>query len=182
MRYNISFRKLGAVIAVAKGYRIKKGQLFNAQKKLVTPRIDEGGYPVIGIKLPRTRKNLSVHVHVISAYIKFGEELLKQDLEIRHLNGIKTDFRPENLALGTCFDNVMDMSHEERCRIATFGAIKRRVLTDSQEAAFRKDREEGMFFKDLAKKYGLCHKGHASYMYHHPYKTSKPDESISIPV
>lgn len=181
MRYNISFRKLGAVIAVAKGYRIKKGQLFNGDKQHVTPRIDDGGYPVIAIKLPRTRKNLSVHVHLISAFIKFGEELLKTDLEVRHSNGIKEDFRPENLKLGTRLENIMDIPREERRRIGAIGAIKRRILNDTEQAAFRKDRENGMIFKDLAVKYGLCHKGHASFVYRNPYKTVKPDEQLSIP-
>ncbi len=182
MRYNISFRKLGAVIAVAKGYRIKNGQLFNGAKKLVNPRIDDGGYPVIGIKLPRTRKNLSVHVHIISAFIKFGEELLTTDMEVRHLNGVKTDFSPNNLELGTRLDNIMDIPSEERRRIGAIGAVKRRILNDSEQAAFRRDRENGMTFKDLAVKYGFCHKGHASFVYRNPYKTVKPDESLSIAV
>lgn len=70
--------------------------------------------------------------------------------ETRHLNGIKTDNRPTNLAWGTAKDNAADRdSHGTTAKGEANGAAK---LSDAQVIEIRASRERGI---DLANRFGV---------------------------
>ena len=54
----------------------------------------------------RGKRKLFVNEHQLVAVKKYGK--LPPHSVVRHLNGIKTDNRPENLVLGTTQENTMD--------------------------------------------------------------------------
>lgn len=79
--------------------------LRSGEPRLLSAVPDQSGYLGVTIKLAyRVRARRSVHQLVAAAF----HGALPPGLQTRHLNGIKTDNRPENLAYGTAQDNADD--------------------------------------------------------------------------
>lgn len=73
--------------------------------------------------------------------------------EVRHLNGDRTDNRPENIAWGTRTENVRDMvRHGTCCRGEKSGAAK---LSEAEVDAIRVLRQQGATYAAIAERYGV---------------------------
>jgi hypothetical protein len=72
------------------------------------------------------KKRTAVREHRLVAVKKFGR--IPRGSYVRHLNGAKTDNRPENLVLGTTKENVRD--HETARRVAMFWRNKYHALCE----------------------------------------------------
>jgi len=90
------------------------GEVFNKKHKSLKHSIGPLGYALVSVYIPNiTRdKGTMQFVHRLVAYAKYGEKLFTKGLEVRHLNGIKTDNRGENICLGTRADNIADIPPE----------------------------------------------------------------------
>lgn len=69
-----------------------------------------GGYLGGNISVDNVRINFEVHVMVCEAF----HGVRPPGLEVRHLNGIRTDNRPENLCWGTKAENQADIKRHGR--------------------------------------------------------------------
>lgn len=88
---------LGRVRRIAGGRGARAGYIL-------APSPDRKGY--LGVFLYRDKVGRRVPVHVIVAVAFIGPR--PDGLVIRHLNGICTDNRPENMTYGTSTENAQD--------------------------------------------------------------------------
>lgn len=73
-------------------------------EQIMVVRADKAGYIKVCLQRDLKQKHTHVHVVVLKAFV--GEP--QQGQEARHLNGIRGDNRPENLAWGTHLENMRD--------------------------------------------------------------------------
>ena len=95
--------------------------------------------------------------------ISIGEQVFNPILEVRHLNNDHSDNSATNLAMGTPSENSHDRPATVRHAMAVHASAARRRLNDETLAQLRRDRAEGMEYRDLAMKYGVS-VGAAYYM------------------
>jgi len=136
--------KKTAKIAFEKGYRVEVDGTVTYKGSVVSPYPDTGGYLRITINDGGRRTNFGVHRLV--AYQNFGEEYMKEGIMARHLDSNKHNNSHENIAIGTCGDNRMDMPVEQRRAIAATG---RRKYTEAEIESWRKMNAEGIPFRKI---------------------------------
>jgi hypothetical protein len=166
----ISNIKKNTKIAYDKGYRVSlTGEVFSPFRKEPIKTLalkGEHKYAKFTVKSDSgVRLNISVH-HLV-AYQKYGDEyLLSTDLVVRHLNGDRFDNSYHNIALGTQADNMLDVPKETRLRSGKHAASFLKSLTDEEVNQLRLDRDSGLSYAALMKKYGLA-KSTVSYIVNH---------------
>lgn len=92
-------RSIDRVMTTKNGIRLRFRGVM--RKPVITP----GGYPAVGMGAPNYMPR-TVHVLVCEA---FHGPKPKPGMVVRHLNGVSTDNRPENLAWGTHSENNFDL-------------------------------------------------------------------------
>ena len=158
------------------GYRVtKEGQLVSFTGRKLKCFLNSYGYYVETIRDPnKLNKGLAqLRVHRLQAYQKFGDRIYEEGVVVRHLNGISTDNSWDNIAIGSCRDNALDVPSEKRltrCR----HAAKFIPLRYSLEKILRikEDRQMGMSYSQLMRKYDISSKGTISYICNHNYDNS----------
>lgn len=163
-------RNYNEKIAYKKGYRVNKEGIVTYKSNTIK-LTNHRGYNFFNIK--SEGKKLNVKVHRLQAYTKFGEEIYKEGVEVRHLNGIRNDNSWDNIAIGTRKDNALDIPAEKREKIAVKASTELRVYTDEELIKIRKDREQGLTYSQLMAKYNISSKGTIYYILHTEYKTRK---------
>ena len=123
----------------------RKGRPYLRFNLKVSPEI--GVYPVF--------------VHQLAAFQKFGESAFASAACVRHLNDDSTDNRPDNIALGSIHDNIMDRPAAERQDHARKAS---KTLARKDWDVIDADRERGLSYRDLESKYGVS-RGTLSYRY-----------------
>lgn len=161
------------VYAYRLGFRVSRnGELisFTGRKRqcLLHPK----GYKCISLRVKIEDKSVYklLFVHRLQAYQKFGENLFKPGIVVRHLNGNPTDNSFDNIEIGTESDNWMDIPKEkriERARNASRMSPKR--YSRDKISMIKADRASGMSYNKLMKKYGISSKGTISYICNHEY-------------
>lgn len=100
-------------IAKEKGYKISlDGKIFNFQNKELKGGRHISGYKYISFL--HENKKIHIYAHRLQAYQKFGNDIFKKGIMVRHMNGIKTDNSIQNIEIGTNRDNQMDIPSELR--------------------------------------------------------------------
>lgn len=99
----------------------KEGVLRNPRGKAVGS-LNNRGYQKIQVTIGGKARD--VFTHRLQAFSKYGKELFKEGIQVRHLNDIKKDNSWDNIALGTAKDN-----HEDRGQEAIKAAQK--IATDA---------------------------------------------------
>lgn len=150
-----------------------KGYCVNRDGMVVSPRgkirkTHPRGNGRLAFTIKTKQGSMSVPVHRLAALQKFGAATLEVGVETRHLNSDYLDNRPSNIALGSHSQNMMDRPAEVRIAQAKLAAASQRKLTEEEATQLRKDREAGMSYKQLSKKYGIS-KSSISYIIHRRY-------------
>lgn len=146
--------------AYAKGYRVTDaGILLGVNGLPKSTRPCKRGYQNATIKVGKDSRRL--YVHRLMAYQKYGEAMFEIGIHVRHLNGVCTDNRIENIAIGTASENTMDKPESVRQQVASQAS---RVFSDEQVKKILKDRAEGATYKDLKDRYGAA-KSTLSYLF-----------------
>lgn len=105
-----NFNRLEAV-AYAKGYRVTEdGRLLNPAGRQLAGAVSDSGYP----RFRYAKKSAQVFAHRLAAYQQFGDSIYVEGIECRHRDNNRTNFRPDNITLGTHSQNMMDQSPEQR--------------------------------------------------------------------
>lgn len=113
----------GEKIAYEMGYRVdENGVLYSNEKVIKILKKPEKGYYRFKIK-NNIGKRISVSVHRLVAYQKFGEKIY-DNLVVRHLNGISTDNSYNNIEIGTYSDNAFDIPKEKRIEKSNKSNVK----------------------------------------------------------
>ena len=140
------------VCADNKGYDVKEdGTVISHRNNIISQGTNTNGYPYFSIKMDGER--VTVQTHQLLAYQKFGKELFEEGIEVRHLNGDKTDNRWENIDIGTHSENIMDQPKHVRARKSKAGE----KVGDKEALEIRQRVENNQYttYQDLAEEYGV---------------------------
>lgn len=153
--FNLNKTSLAIVEATNKGYYVNKiGEVFSRFNKLKL-YINTTGYYTFSLKTKYGKK--SIPVHRLQAYQKYKNQLFKQNIVVRHLDGNPLNNSYENIVIGSLSDNQLDRKKEDRLEHAKLAAKHLRKLTDKQLIEFRYDRKIlGFTYKQLMNKYNLA--------------------------
>ena len=129
---------------------IEKGEIYT--RKGLNNRINMDGYSVIGSRIDG--KYVQFGVHEVIAFAG-GLDLLGEDKEVNHINGIKTDNRIENLEITTRRENIIHSFKTGLNSGRKLESHNSAKLTNEDVLEIRKQLENGVKGKDLAEKYGV---------------------------
>lgn len=145
------------VEASERGYRVDEhGKVVSHVGKILKLNKDTKGYLRFGFNSANHDYVVSVWVHRLVAYQKFGDILFEEDMVVRHLDGNPANNSWDNIEIGTQSDNMMDRPEDSRRAQSKHAASFRRKLTEEEVAWLRHDRELGMSYKELMAKYGIA--------------------------
>lgn len=150
MTDTLSKLKQFTVLAYEKGYRINESGLC------ISPR----GIPLkpcyhhkSGLDYARFAfKGNKVYWHHLAAYQKFSQEWLLGKKLVRHLDGNSKNNSANNIALGTQYDNTMDIPPEKRKRDTTNMRFARRKFSEEQIREIR-ELAKNKSYESLARLY-----------------------------
>lgn len=146
-------------IAVEKGYVIdESGFVYNSKGKLVNGTI-RNKYKCICFKI--NGKDKKIPFHRLQAYQKFGDEIYKDDIEIRHLDNNPLNNSYENIGIGSNSDNKFDRPIEMRKRIA---ANANKKYSDELVLEIKDYYNSGHTYKEIMEKFNISSKGTLSHI------------------
>lgn len=153
-------------LALIKGYTVtKEGILLNRNGVHVRGKIKDRkrDYYSFDIRIGPRSENKKVHcmIHRLQAYQKFGDDIYKEGIVIRHLNGDRYDNSYDNIDIGTIKDNKNDIPRE--LISINCGQISRKYSEEVIES-IREDRKNGYTYKQLMSKYNITSKGTIHYI------------------
>lgn len=124
---------------------------YNKKGIMLKLHINNNGYAIIDLKINKTRRKKTVHGLVAAAFI--GKR--PDGFDLNHINGIKTDNRPENLEYLTRSDN-MKHAFSIGLRSNVGENSSRAILTENDVQNIRTIYTDGKYtHRSLAKKYGV---------------------------
>ena len=154
-------------LAHNKGYKIIAKNIIRSPKgNILKLRKDTSGYLEFRIRAlnPKQRKLRHVPVHRFVAYEKYGKNLYKEGMVVRHKNGNKIDNSYDNILIGTVLENMMDIPKKERIRRAIKASSKKRKLSDNEVKDIINLRKSGYTYKQIKEKYSIA-KSTLSYLF-----------------
>ena len=175
MNDELSFTNIMVIWTSERGYTATKdGRVISPGGKEKSLWRNTSGYDTFSVTivkdLDRFRKNKdaksnvwAVGVHKLVAYQKFGDAMFLDGIQVRHLDGDKTNNAIDNISIGTQSENRLDMSPEVRMRTAIDAGRANSTLTDDDVVSIREQFDEGATLQAVMNKYGIA-KSTASYI------------------
>lgn len=101
------------ISAYKKGYRVLVcGGVVNQSGEMVRLTKNSRGYLKFSIR--HNKKSVTVFVHQLQAFQKYGDALYKSGVLVRHINGNPMDNSYQNIEIGSHSDNMMDIPESVR--------------------------------------------------------------------
>lgn len=143
--------------ASKKGYYVTKdGEVISPLGRTLSKNpVNRYGYHFFTFRL--FGKRTVVMTHRLQAYQKFGNEMFREGIQVRHINGNPSDNSWDNIQIGTASENNMDKCSE--IRKTTAGNASRK----HDHVAILADRKKGMTYSEIGNKYGIS-KGTISFI------------------
>ena len=116
---------------------------------------------------------MSILVHRLVAYQKFGDEIFVKDKVVRHLDGNSLNNSDNNIAMGTNCENQRDIPKNVRNSRAINAANKIRRFTDEMIKKLRKEYNSLRSYKKIMESWNISSKGSLHYMLNNNYVTTK---------
>lgn len=113
-----------------------------------------GNYQRFTVRLPN-RETVTVYVHQLQGFQKFGDIALSEGIEVRHANNNSLDNRAANILVGTRSDQMMDRDPKTRVARARKAALAKRRWDDDDVRRLRKRHADGTSMTALAKEEGV---------------------------
>lgn len=148
------------ILAKRRGYSVSQDGTFYSNRGNVITYIDHKGYRRITLKIQGMTKVL--FAHRLQAYQKYGMELYKKGIMVRHLDGNKTNNSVDNIALGTNRDNMMDVPSEIRRSRAVKAA--RQTIKYNRDEIIKYYEECGGSRKKTMEHFGISSSGTLHYI------------------
>jgi HNH endonuclease len=144
------------------GYAVslKTGSVFGKNGRELHGCLRKNGYIAVAIFIKGLTgpKGYQVNKHQLVAYRKFGDAMFETGIEVRHLDGNRQNNSPDNIAMGTRSDNMMDMPASARKARNKDKRSPARVLNDADAAEIRSVYSRGLLrgeCKNMAIAFGV---------------------------
>ncbi len=141
--------------AYANGLYAKNGQVYGIRgiRKISIKTTHNYSREIVNVGFKGI--TIPISVHKIIAYQKYGNDLFKEGILVRHLDGNSLNNVIDNIAIGTASDNMMDIPREERLRHGQLAASYLRKYDETTELSICKSYKKGLGYKRLSKKYSI---------------------------
>jgi hypothetical protein len=146
-------------LAKQKGYYILNGEAYSKNKKRTTYK-NPKGYLQFGIR-KLNGKIIGVLVHRLVAYQKYGEEMFKEGIVVRHLDGNPLNNSEINIAIGTEKDNMNDIDVGTRRRRAIIASS---YVQKHNHKLILEMHKSGKSYSEIMKELGISSKGTLSFI------------------
>jgi len=150
--------------AVKNGYEVdEKGNVFYKGRKHNLSTNIKTGYFYFSRRILINGKSVSkqVFVHRLVAYFKFGDEIFKKGIHVRHRNGNQKDNSEDNILIGTISQNNMDKLPELRLSMSLHACSFRKKHNHED---IIKMHNEGLSYNKIMQKTGIKSKGTINYI------------------
>lgn len=155
VQLNLSNIDKAILIAEEKGYTITEaGDVIGVRGKPLALKVSKIGYQWFSIKMPGRKTAMNIPVHKFQAYQKYGKVVFFPEIVVRHIDGNPLNNHIDNILIGNVQDNCLDIPPDERLRKAIHASSHLRKFTDKEVTMIRRDRSNGMTYKQLKEKYG----------------------------
>ena len=153
----------GIIAAYNKGYKVlENGDVLSHKGKILSlGKNNKNGY--LNFCLRQDKQKVSIGVHRLQAFQKYGYDIFKDGIQVRHKNGIAKDNSFDNILIGSASDNQMDRSIECRTRTAM---IATSFVRKHDKELIKKYYKENGFTKTM-KHFNISSKGTMSYIINH---------------
>lgn len=151
-------------VAFNKGYKVnEKGEVISP--KGVNRKLQKRGRDgklTFGIKVDD--KDLHCNVHRLVAFQKYGSEIYKDDVEVRHKNGNRFDNTPENVFLSNSKERRLSIPKEKRVEYATYASSFVKKYDKTEVKQFY---ENCKSYKQTMEHFGISSKGTLNFILKH---------------
>lgn len=169
----LSKQNTNILTAYARGYRVRNGIVYSPyRKEPLKLDTNKDGYRRFGINI-ESGDHVSIFVHQLVAYQKYGYKSFEKGIEVRHKNGDSTDNSDENILIGTSSENSMDKPPEIRMSLSINAAEKLRKFTDIEMNEIKEYYDETKSYKKTMTQFNITSKGTLFHILHNKYKTKK---------
>ena len=149
-----------------RGYYIdKEGNAYNPRGKVLKGKI-KNGYKCITIRIDKRRVDVSFSR--LQAYQKYGEEIYREGIVVRHLDNVKENNSFTNIVIGTQSENLMDNPKEKRLEYAINACRKASKYNKEFIEEIRQKHIDGWPYSKIKEHYKLP-KSTISYIINHKY-------------
>jgi hypothetical protein len=154
-RWRSSYNAVLLQVAFDRGYHVDgDGVLWSHTGNRMNPGPGSTGYPRFTVVTPDGSRR-AVMVHRLVGLQKFGDLVFRADLEVRHLDNNKFNFRPDNIGIGTGSENQMDRPVDARKTHAIAAATTLRSLTDPEVLEMRRLHAAKVPYRVLRARFGV---------------------------
>lgn len=140
--------------AYLRGYRVDEDGCVIGFKETSIGCCNNSGYISFGFR--EGKKSSHILIHRLQAYQKYGDEMFKLGIEVRHLNGDKTDNSWFNIAIGTHSENMMDIPKHIRVSKAVYATSFVRKHNRTEIKEYHKKHRS---YKKTMEKFSISSKG-----------------------
>ncbi len=153
------------IYAYNKGYRCtRSGNMINPKGNKIG-FVASSGY--VGTNIRINKKSFHICAHRLQAFQKYGDDMFKEGIQVRHLNANKVDFSWKNIAIGTQSDNMMDVPYHIRiARSLHAGSVVRKYDKEKVTKFYNACRS----YKKTKKKFNISSSGTLNYILNGPKK------------
>ena len=149
------------ILAYKKGYRVLDcGGIVNFNGDNVNLSKNSRGYLKFTIR--HNAKKVTVFAHQLQAFQKYGDELYKKGVLVRHINGNPLDNSYKNIEIGLQSDNMMDIPEAIRYAKSLHATSFVRKHDAEKIAAFYI--ENGRSYKKVMQQFDISSKGTLHYI------------------
>lgn len=141
------------------GYNVNNNIIYSKNGNIIKGSINSNGYKKFNTRIDG--ETVTIMVHRLVGYQKFGDRIFENDIQVRHLNGDPLCNFEWNIEIGSQSDNMMDKTKESRIKSALIATshVKIHEHMDILEA-----RKKGMSYSELCKKFNIKSKGTISWI------------------
>jgi hypothetical protein len=166
-------------IANEKGYKVEKdGTVISPSGKKRKLQKSSTGYNRFNVSIGDS-KRFPIGVHKLQAYQKFGDNALEEDVHVRHLNGNPLDNTYDNIAIGTCRENILDREALSRSNQAKHASSYRKsTLPEETLSLIKQEYKNGKSYNELHKQFGIS----KSTLSYHLSESAKRQSITDTPV
>lgn len=103
-----------------KGYRVINGNIVSPKGRVLKTYTNKDNYETVGVRV--NGQMITLPVHRLLAYQKFGEAAFAEGIVTRHLDSNPSNNLDDNIIIGTQAENMMDKSEEVRISTAKYAS------------------------------------------------------------